>query len=187
MLSEFEEDLKPVQQKYVSTYVQRLYLELQKIKTETEIENLPHHLGIFKLKEDNSLDVLKRAMLNAMSRKDLICDFEDTKHPEKFTGRCQDEDHYENREDDLYGMLSEKEMEEFYKIKDKNGWHEACEKFDDKINPDNQELKLTLGFDEDNQKLNDTEPTYICDYCYQVLVDNADGIVSCDMDDYEFD
>ena len=184
-MDEFSKPLDEKQNKSIATYIQRLYLELERTKNEKDYEKLPHQLGIFKLKEENSLNVLKRAIRNAMDRKDLICDYDDSKHPSESTGKCQDEEHYENVQENY--LLNEEQREVFDKISNKQGWYEACKHFDEILNPENQKLKLTLGYDDDNSKLNDNEPIYICETCMNVLVDNADGMVSCDMDSYEPD
>ena len=182
-IDRFAEDLKPIQQKYVATYIQRLYLELEKIKTIEELDKLPHHLGMFHSKDDTGLDILKRAMYNAMERRDLICDYKDTQLPMKKRGICQDENHYENVEEDI--VLTDKERKQFDKINEKHGWVTACSKFDYRFNPTNQELTLVLGYDEDNSKMTEDGAVYVCKTCLEVINDNADGIVECDMESYK--
>jgi hypothetical protein len=179
MKQEKKEELTPTQHKYIATYIQRLNLEVQKIKSIEELDKIPHQLGMFYLKDDAPLDILKRALYHAMERKDLICTYDDTKNPKNIRGRCSGENHFENVEESIH--LTDREQKKFDRINEKKGWDAACGAFIDKFNP-KQKLDLVLGYDDDNAKLIENEPNYICPTCMEELNDNADGMVSCDME-----
>ena len=152
-LSEYEKELTPKQQKYIATYIQRVYLELQKVNTEKQLDSMPSHLGLFWLKTETPLGLLKHVMSNAMNRKNLICDYKDAELPKSKKGKCESEYHDE---------LSE------------NG-----------KNPPNQKLELVLDYDEDSNKFIPNSGNYFCKKCVEDLQENAEGYVSCDMEDYE--
>lgn len=49
-------------------------------------------------------------------------------------------------------------------------------------NPNNQNLELMLGYDEDSSKFTDDGSIYVCKTCADSINENADGNVSCDME-----
>jgi hypothetical protein len=178
-----KEELTPVQQKYISTYIQRLYLETQKMSNIEDLEKLPYHIRIINSKNKDALGLLKTVLYHAMERRDLICDINDSKHAQKKIGSCDVETHLEDVAPEI--ELSKEEKKEFDMINEKDGWYSACMKFINKFNPENQKVSLLLNLDEDNAKLIDDHPIYACERCMEGIMENADGGVTCDMEDYE--
>lgn len=182
-IESYEKELTPKQQKYIATYIQRLFLEVNKITDISQMEKLPHHLGMFVNKDDSPLDLMRRIVYQAMSRKDLVCTYDDSNLPEIQAGKCEDENHYDWAND----LLTQQENDEFYSIVNsaKGGYAKARAKFEDKLNPPDQELHLMLNYDEDNHKLDPNHGVYVCKKCEMDAAENADGYVECDMDSYE--
>lgn len=158
---------------------------MDKVKTLEDFKKIPFQLNLgFAPATEKGIEFLKYVLHIAMERKDLICDFNDSKHPLNKIGRCEEpEFHYERATEEI--ELTEKEQIVFDNINDKFGWDEACKHFDDKFNPDDQELTLTLGYDEENAKFIDTESYYVCKKCLNEINENSDGSVCCDMDNFE--
>lgn len=128
----------------------------------------------------SKLEAVKVLFECAEERKDLICEFEDSKHPRTITGRCQYEDHYEDME--VSEKLTEDELKEWEKINDEENWYVACDKFKDKLNPEDQTLTITLNIDDEQHKFDDRDPEYVCERCMEVVTDNGCGFASCDME-----
>lgn len=177
------DELTQQQCKMIATYIQRISLELKKIKTEKEIEKMPNSLGLFWMNVDTPLDLLNRVVYNAMERKNMICSYDDSKLPHEKIGRCEYENHYENAEEDI--ALTEEEQDQFDKINEEKGWWEAVHHFDNKFNPKDQKLQLVLDYDDDTHKLFPDRGEYVCEKCMEEIKDNSDGYVACDMEDYE--
>lgn len=84
---------------YILAYIKR-------IKKEIDIPDLDWEdfemmcenntfLELFPQAKDSKLQFLRMILNQAFSRKDKICDFDDTKHPSKIISICQNESHSE--------------------------------------------------------------------------------------------
>lgn len=178
-----KEDLTPVQQKYIATYIQRMYLELQKMNSIKDLEKLPYHLRVNYDKDTDPLSLAKSILYTAMERRDLICDIDDSRHPKNKIGSCDVETHLEDVAPEISLTKEEKKM--FDDINEKDGWYQACMKFINKFNPENQKVSLLLHLDEDNAKLIDDHPMYACERCMEGIMEESEGGVTCDMEDFE--
>ena len=70
----------------------------------------------------------------------------------------------------------------FDKINEEEGWNEAWEHFEDRINPDNQKLTLTLNFGQDDTKVLKDDGVYVCEKCLEINAENSEGGISCDLE-----
>jgi len=129
----------------------------------------------------SKLEAVKVMFQYAEDRKGMICDFDDSRHPRTITGSCMYENHYEDM--DINSLLTDEEQLEFEKINDEENWFVACEKFKDKLNPDNQELTITLTIDDDQKKYDDGDAEYVCKSCMEEVMENCEGYASCDMEE----
>ncbi len=172
---------------YILKYLERIKHEIKEPKFSwydfvEMCENTPKlDLTYYIHDHDTKLEFLRMILDKAWARKGLICDFDDTQNPKTIIGKCMGENHYENVEEII--SLTQDEKIEFDEIYETWGWRSACEKFDYKLNPDNQELELVLGYDEEARKYDDNEPTYVCKICMERLLDDCEyGGVTCDME-----
>lgn len=194
--------------KYVATYIRALKEKMGEIKTRddlvklqeiarnsksfnSEIDSTIEHLFdaySFSTIETDPIKLAIKLVNEALDRQGKICDFRDSVLPYTKIGRCENEEHYEIVYDSYQGnvdvtdILTEKELEEFEAIKEKEGEMEAYFKFQDKLNPSNQLLSLLLYSDDDTHKFNDTHGCYACQACADHAAENSECEVSCDMD-----
>lgn len=176
----------------IATYVKAVNRSLNTIKvtqddeldgqtvTGLDTENASLNLGHVNYSK-SKLEAVKVMFQYAIERKDMICDFEDSKHPHTIIGRCMYENHYDDM--DINSLLTEDEQKRFEEIDEAEDWFTACDEFKDKLNPDNQELKITLRVEDDQRKYDDTDPEYVCERCMEEIIDNSDGYASCDMEE----
>lgn len=168
---------------YQFAYVESLYNILSKCKTLDDFKEkfkYSYNDERYTLEKENTFDGIKQILYKAHERQGEICDFADSPLPEHSSGRCQDENHYESIEDKI--EFTEEEQEKFDEIKDKEGWNEACEYFNDKTNPDHQKLTLILNFGDDETKVLKDDGYYVCDDCLEVISENSEGNISCDLE-----
>jgi len=132
------------------------------------------------LEASDSFSAVKQIVFKAHERQNEICDFEDSTLEQHSTGRCGDESHYENIE--YQQFLTDEECIKFKIINEEEGWIEACEYFNDKLNSDEQKLILILNFSDDETKVMKDDGYYICDRCLESIVENSDGNISCDLE-----
>lgn len=168
---------------YQYAYVESVYKVLSKFKNYDDFKNnLKFGFGNekFILETHTPYDAVNAILSKAHERQNEICDFEDSPLPDSKIGRCQDENHYEYCEQNV--GLTEDEQEEFEKISEDKGWSQAWDHFKDKINPDNQKLTLILNSNDDETKVIKDDGFYICETCLDVLRDESDGGISCDLE-----
>jgi predicted RNA-binding protein (virulence factor B family) len=169
---------------YVYTYFKKVKQELGTNIERDELQTLVDHnskLGLFFLTDKTLSSVTKiiRLLDNGFEREGKFCDFNDSKFQDKIQiGECQCEEHNENVGSII--KLTEDEQKIFDKINETQGWFEACKKFKDKFNPDNQELKPVYFVDEDSAKFEDN-PDWWCETCRDSTEACEIG-VSCDME-----
>lgn len=172
---------------YESAYVESVKMRLDRIvsdETEEEFHKSNSEIFGFYLKDKtkSKLDTIRALVDKANERRDDICDYDDTTLPKTTIGRCENpDDHYENI-GTIAALLTPEEFEEFDKIQTEDGWHDACLKFQDKLNPANQELELFLEWGSDESKLSKDSGFYCCKKCADAINENADGGVSCDVE-----
>ena len=168
---------------YQAAYVESMYKILSKFKTfeafETDIK-YSYSDEKFALGRGKSFDAVKFFLNKAHKRQNEVCDFKDATLPENKIGKCNDDNHNENCEDNI--KLTEEEQIKFDEINEEEGWNEAWEHFEDKINPDNQKLTLTLNFGQDDTKVLKNDGVYICEKCLEVNAENSEGGITCDLE-----
>lgn len=175
----------------ISAYVKAVNRAIKTIKIKQDdqldgetITGLDNELKLLNLDHINfsksKLEAVKVLFEYAEERKNLICEFDDSKHPRTKTGRCQYENHYDDL--DVGSFLTEDEMKKFDILNDTKGWYSACKEFEDKLNPDNQEITITLNIDDDQHKYDDTDAEYVCKTCMEEIADNGCGYASCDLE-----
>lgn len=164
---------------YQRAYVESLYLVMSKCKTVDAFEE-NYNFGYEKyiLKSDDIYNAVLQILHKAHERQDEVCDFADSPLPETKIGRCEDDDHIENCEGSV--ELTEEEQELFNKLNEDDD--DPWEHFEDKINPPDQHLTLILDYNDDETKVRKDHGHYVCDTCLDVIIDNSDGAISCDMD-----
>lgn len=191
-LAKILEDADIIPNMMIATYVKSVNRTLKTIKIQQNdeldgetINGLDNHLNSLNFDHINfaksKLEAVNTMFRFAEDRQEMICDFEDSKHPKHITGRCQYENHYEDK--DVGSLLTEDEMKEFDKLNETENWFVACEKFQDKLNPEDQELTITLQIEDDQHKYNDGDPEYVCETCLEEIADNCEGYASCDMEE----
>ena len=167
---------------YQQAYVESLYQRLKNVTTpyqfQQAIGDTDEYLSVL-VWENDTLEAIDVILNKAHYRQDEICDFDDSVLPIHLVGRCQYENHYENNE----GVeLTDEEQEIWDKIYDEEGFNAAWERFEDKINPDNQKLTLILSSNNDETKMSKDDGEYVCATCLEEVADNCDSLASCDMD-----
>ena len=170
---------KLYQYAYVESMHQILsrYDSFEKFK-ESNPYNFSHEEYV--LEKEPTYDAVKAFLEKAHNRQDEICDFADSTLPNNIVGRCQDDDHYENCEDNV--ELTEEQQEKFEEINENKGWLEAWDNFIDIINPDDQHLTLILDIGHDETKVMKDKGQYVCETCLEVIRENSDGGLSCDLE-----
>lgn len=159
-------------------------LELDYVVRDTEKTDEPKFEGMCEL------------LGNALKRKILICDFDDSKFPDTKIGRCENDEHWENIDgtpiiplpDNLKASLDamtehwdkiiegtieptkEEKEEDFEDI-------ETKEPYVNYFNPANQKLTLCFDADYESKKYINKYPVYTCSRC----IDEYDGEDSCDI------
>jgi len=184
-LAEVLKDADIIPKLYQFAYVESMYKIISKFKSTKELmDNIKFGYSDEKywLEKENSFNAVLQFLRKAHDRQDEICDFQDSLLADKSKGRCQDEDHYENTEPDVMGLLNEEEQKKFDEIHDKDGWYDAHEHFKDIFNPNDQDLSLILNFNDDETKVSKDNGYYVCDSCLEVISDNSEGAISCDLE-----
>lgn len=167
---------------YQFAYVESLHKVLSKCKTLNEfVEKFKYSYSNeqYYLKED-AFEAAQLILYKAHERQNEICDFADSTLPEHSIGRCQEENHYESVESKI--DLTGEEQDEFDKIKDEEGYNEACEHFDNKFNPNGQKLTLILNFGDDESKVIKGDGYYVCEDCLDSIAENSEGNIACDLE-----
>ena len=181
-LADILENADIIPKLYQRAYIESLYQRLKNVRTpyqfQSSVNDTDGYLSHLVWKNE-TIDAIQEILGKAHSRQDEICDFDDATLPIHIIGKCMYENHYENNEDI---ELTEKEQEIWDRINDEDGYTEAWQYFDEKINPDDQKLTLTLSFNDDETKLSKNDGEYVCDSCLEEISENADGGVSCDME-----
>lgn len=168
---------------YQAAYIESVNMILKDVKTSEELKaKIKYHFdyGLELACEGKALEAIKALADKAHQRQDDICDFDDSILPIHTIGQCGYEDHY----DDIFDRveLTEKEQKKFNKLEDKHGFNTACEMMTEKLNPKNQHLTLILEYGSDESKCKNNEGYYVCDSCLEVINDNSDGGISCDVE-----
>ncbi len=169
---------------YQYAYVESMFKILSKfdsIKDLDEKMKYGYSHEKYLLEKETPFNAVKGFLEKAHDRQNEICDFEDSPLPVNKTGRCDDEDHYENTDYDL-SLLSKQDQEKFEEIHDNEGWNEAHDQFIDVFNPNNQKLTLILNFNEDETKCIKDDGWYVCETCLEIVTENSEGSISCDID-----
>ena len=185
-LAEVLKDADVIPKLYQYAYVESMYKIISKYKSTKEFMDavkFGYSDEKYWLEKENSFNAVLQFLRKAHDRQDEICDFQDSLLAETSKGRCGDEDHYENTDADVYGLLNEDQQKIFDKIHDEKGWYDAHKHFKDIFNPDDQDLVLILNFSGDDEtKVSKDDGYYVCDTCLDVIRDNSDGSMSCDLD-----
>jgi hypothetical protein len=190
-LAEILEKAEIIPNMMIATYVKAVNRAIKTIEVKQDdqidgetINGLNNELKSLNLDHVNysksKLEAVKVMFDYAEERKNMICDFDDSKHPRTIIGRCQYENHYEDID---ISSLTEDEQKAFEELNEAENWFVACDKFKDKLNPDNQTLTITLSIDDDQKKYDDQDPEYVCERCMEEIADNCEGYASCDMEE----
>lgn len=125
-------------------------------------------------------------LVNALARRNLICDFDDAKFPPYKTGRCENPEHLECVTEPVLDMSEQMTIQFERDVRNANGHRikiQKSEKYIDYFNPSNQKLGLSMDCDSDTNKIINEVASYSCTPCCDYLSENGDGWqVNCDMD-----
>lgn len=168
---------------YQYAYVESMYKIFSRFDNlEQLLTNLKYSYSHEKylMEKKDAFEAVKGILEKAHKRQNEICDFEDSTLDQYSMGMCQDDEHYENAQDSI--KLTDEEQKKFSQIAEEKGWSEAWDHFKDKINPDNQKLTLILNFNEDETKCMKEDGYYVCETCLEVITQNSDGGISCDLE-----
>jgi len=183
-LAEVLKDADVIPKLYQYAYVESMYKILNKFKSTKEfMDSIKYGYSDEKywLEKEKTFTAVLQFLSKAHKRQDEICDFQDSILAEKSVGSCQDDDHYENIDPDL-SLLNEEQRKKYDEINDSDGWYHANDNFKDIFNPEDQELFLILNYNDDETKVSKSDGYYVCNSCLEVIRDNSEGNISCDMD-----
>lgn len=147
---------------------------------ESFIEELKKHwqLGIsYFIDTPEKFETAMSFLYNALERKDMFCDYDDSKAAPTKIGRCENpDDHYEAIDYKPIVPLSEEQQKRFDELCEKENMSVVMDskEFIEHFNPSNQELVAVHGWDEEAAKLLHREVYYICKHC-QKQGENGDG------------
>lgn len=168
---------------YQAAYIESINMIVGDVKTIDELKaKTKYHFdyGLSLTVDGNALEAVKAIAFKAHERQDDICDFADSPLPENKIGSCGYEEHYEDIFDRI--ELNDKERKKFDRLNDKHGYYEACVMMGEKLNPSDQHLTLILEFGSDESKCKKDDGYYVCDSCLEVISENSDGGISCDVE-----
>lgn len=171
---------------YQRTYVEMLYQKMKNVKTPYQDEQILSSQDVYlsdRIWNNDAMGAVFEILSKSHERQNEICDFNDSPLPIEKIGRCEYDNHFENFEGGI--ELTEEEQEIWEKINEEEGYEEAWNHFIDKINPDNQNLRLILYCNEDETKVLNDFGEYVCESCMEEVIDNCDGGMSCDMETVE--
>jgi len=192
---------------YVMTYLQavnKVRENTQVPAPESSIENMKkndftkfkealkqnYHLNLdYGIGNEGEFKGLCRLLDSALQRKEMICDYNDSKFPLKKIGRCSCEEHSEVIDHTPVIPWSDelqKQYDHECNVEERDIYEVQNEKpFIDYFNPKTQEVELVLEYDDDSGKWINSVYCYACKKCLEYMQENAEGGVSCDMDSVE--